>query len=235
MKQIPFKAIIIIVALLLSDITFGQYNKELEINLFPREINGNIFDGHLILSIKNISKDTIYITIEPFNYDIINKTEGLSNDLSFSGTEYAPNRIIFLRAGINPSSLDCVSSISFLKFPGILYLYPGRHSDIILNINEKDFSDFKNSNWTILKDIWFADKTVVDKVIKNKPPFIKKEFEESLFYKDIIHINLTSSLQPLINPSVYFYNNLDSCSERGKCNTIYDSVILKCFNNYYIE
>ncbi|MCX6157375.1 MAG: hypothetical protein NTY74_05310 [Ignavibacteriae bacterium] len=229
MKQIFFKALIGISILLFGGISYGQIDKRLDINLSPQEISSNSFNGQLSLTFKNISKDTIYITLDPFNIDVVNQ-KGFGNYVILKRTKYSPNRITFVKSDISISDLEGSSLISFLKFPRILILIPEEKYEFILNVDENTMLELRDSSWTVSKDIWCAVKSCVDNILKNKPLKIIEEFNEALVSKDKINIDLTSENQ--INPSVYFYNNIDSCNERDRCYTVYDSVILKCFKNY---
>ena len=118
------KAIIGISILLFGGISYGQIDKKLDINLSPQEINSNSFNGQLSLSVKNISKDTIYVTLDPFNIDLVN-WNGFGNYIYLKPNKYSPNRITFVRSDLNTSDLEGWSSISYLRFPRILILIPG--------------------------------------------------------------------------------------------------------------
>lgn len=230
MKPFFIKSIIVVFMLLLYCFSYGQISKRLDVNLAPQEINNNSFDGKLRLKVKNVSKDTIYITLEPFNFDIVNR-KGIDNYVNLKRTKYSPNRITFVRSDIKMSDIEGWSPISFLRFPSILCLIPGETYEFLLNVDKNTLFQLRDSSWAVYEDLWCAVKSNVDNIIKNKSLDIIQEFKEALIYEDKININLISNKQA--NSCIYFYNNLDSCNEQKRCYTVYDSIILKCFNNYY--
>lgn len=229
MKLIVFKSIVVSLLLLFFSISYCQIEKRLEVNISPKEINKDSFNGQINMFITNISKDTVYIVIEPFNYEIVN-WKGLGNYITLKRTKYSPNRVVFFRSDINTSHMEGWISISFLRFPKILFLPPGENCEFTFNVDKGTILELRDSSWVVSKDIWCAVKSCVDNVIMNKDLNIIEEFEESLISKDKIDINLTTYKQT--NPSIYLYKDIDSCYESEKCYTVYDSIILKSFINY---
>lgn len=221
------KILIPTIFLLFSNLLFCQNNNELKTEFPYQEINGNEFDGNLKMSLINNSNDTVFIILEPFECDI---TKGKDRNGVFycASTRYSPNTISFIESGIRLFEGDCISRISYLKFPKILYLNPGNKTEIIFNIGELILQEIKNSNWQIFKDIKFALKRDVVYDLKRMPSYLFDEFDKSLFYKNTININLKLNT---INTSVYSYNYLDSCNDWSMCRTPYDLIIIENFQN----
>ncbi|MCI0474424.1 MAG: hypothetical protein L0Y76_12655 [Ignavibacteria bacterium] len=129
------------------------------------------------------------------------------------------------------SQLDGFFRISYLKFPRILFLIPGRKYDLLLNIDERTSIELRDSSWVVFEDIWYGIKSCVDKAIKDKPPIIMEEFQYALISESEINIDLTTIM--CTNPSLYFRNDIDSCNIKEKCYAVYDSIIQKCFIKKY--
>lgn len=219
---------IIAIIILYCGTTFCQTAKELKIDLLPTQINGDAFDGRLYLSINNMSKDTLLFVIEPFNCKLVEEN-GL-NFVQISKTHYNPNRIVFVKSGIELSEIDGASSITFLQFPKILILFPNKKCAVDINVDKQTLSILAGSNWTIIKEIWYAPYNNIRALIEKKPTSIYNEFKESLIVDDRVNIELTSRLD--LNSSIYFYNSSNSSKEQDKCTSVYDSLINNCFYYY---
>lgn len=236
-SRILLVLIIFMLQFIFSDILIGQDFKDLYIELQSKEINGNNFNGYLNLNIKNISTDTIYIIMQPFNYDIIGKSEGISVYVSIYNNEFSPNRINFFNKSKKYSSASGGSPISFLQFPKILYLLPEKKVEISLRLNKEAIKELANYSWDITCDLWYGYKKEIDTTLSSKPEYLKREFEKSLFFKDNIKIDLVSNSQSLNSDSLIYFNTRlrNPAFYYEDTESIYDSIILKCFVQYLCD
>jgi len=232
--KISLLKLIALLIILYLEISSGQDLKDLTVELQQKEINGDNFDGHLNMSIKNISKDTIYIVSQPYNYNVIGNSKGIIIFVDMRFENFTPNRIVFFKKNINYLDARGGSAISYLKFPEILYLIPGKKTEINFNLDEIVLKELKGSNWDVAFDLWYAFKKDVDTAFCDKSSELKNEFERSLFYKDIFQIDLVSEKQPLTNDSLIYFNKIEKTSTfyYDGNESIYDS-ILRCFIRRY--
>ncbi|MCI0474425.1 MAG: hypothetical protein L0Y76_12660 [Ignavibacteria bacterium] len=73
MNLLCFRVITGISILLFGCVSFGQIKEYLDVNLSTEKINPKGFNGQLKLSVENISNDTVYISLEPFIFEVVNK------------------------------------------------------------------------------------------------------------------------------------------------------------------
>lgn len=215
-----------------SELLFGQENKGLIFEIKPNEINGDNFDGKLLISIENASNYTIYITMEPFYCHY--KKDTLK--LHFVGKYgyYLPNNLFFVKQNSELDFLDYKSNISFLKFPPILYLNPRKKVNINIIINNKYLNLLNGSKWDIFLETGYSFKSDVDTALKSKPNFLSIEFEKSLYFRDTINIELNLNEKSESDSLLYLVK--DGMLYDYSFESIYDSIIFKCFiQRVYIE
>jgi len=100
-------------------------------------------------------------------------------------------------------------------------LKPGNETSLFLFIDNDSKEILKDNNWYIARDIWYSFKSEINIFMKDKPDFLKLEFEKSIFYKDSVDLKLCFENKIGIDSSLYYFKN-DNDKE-----TIYDSIILK--------
>lgn len=203
-------------------LTKNIFGQELVVELNPKKINCSVFSSNINLKIKNNSNETIYITLEPFYYKVINDShDWLVNILSDT---YSPNRLILFKNPCeNYSEGVGKSFISYLKFPKILYLEPNKSTNLNLVFDNNLLEEVKDFNWDIVREIWYAFKKDIDNVLKEKTELIKDEFNKSLIYNDTININLIPEVLTIRDSSLFYYRDRNVYSE----STIYNSIIEK--------
>jgi len=214
----------ILFCLSISEKSFEQDKEDLFFKFEPKEIDGNNFNGHLYMTIKNTSLDTIYIAIEPFSYFSLSDTI----NWYFMGRykRYSSNYLFFIRHNARMDYRDAVSMISFLKYPNILYLYPGKRTTIFFKINKEVLDDMKYDIWYIKSEFGYAYKSDVDSALRSKPYFLNWEFKQSLFYKDTILIE-TEAGKSYKDSSLYIIK--DGINYDYSYKSYYDSIITRCF------
>lgn len=216
-NKLSVYSILIFIIFILFKNVFGQ---DLIIELYPKKINENTFNGNINLKIKNNTNETVFISLEPFNCKVIkNSHDWLVNMLSDT---YSPNRIIlFKNPQENYSEGVGKSFITYLKFPKILYLEPSKVVNLILIFNEKLIEEIENYNWNVVREIWYAFKKDIDNILEDKTELLKDEFNNSLIFNDTININLISENQILPDSTLFYYRDRSVYSEE----TVYNSII----------
>lgn len=241
MKIIVVFVVAILFGNLYTDFLFAQ---ELSIDLKPTKISGNIKDSCLSITIKNNSLDTILISLDPLNTDIVSSYEyRLFQTFPYY---YQPNRILFFKI---PSTgyFEALSSsnISFLKFPRILVIAPKNLTKIIITLGENILKSLKDNNWEIQSTICYAFKKEIFNALSIKSEYLRQEFENSLVEKESIKLDLMGNDQivekhqtkengiresaveliQISDPSLYYYKNSSYSKDTMQYRSSYDSII----------
>jgi hypothetical protein len=224
MKIIQILLLALLLCLTVSKKFVGQDKQDLIINIDSNDINGNNFNGHVFMTIKNISNDTIYIPIEPLYCFSLHD----SSILYFMGKykKYSPNSLFFIRHNATLDCRDASSKISFLKYPNILYLYPEKNTTIHFNIERELLKELKNDKWNIKVEFGYAYKSDIDTTLANKPYFLDWEFKHSLYFCDTILVE-TGLGKSYGDTTLYF--NKDGINYDYNYYSFYDLIMLKCF------
>ena len=202
---------------------YCQEKKDLDIKIIPDQISGYNFDGKLSLSIENISKDTLYITLYPF-YCVF-KSDSI-NFYKVGEYGYFPNRIYFIKQNTKIEYLSASSNISFIKFPRIIYLFPGKKTVICFKLGEEEINQLMNIQWNVEKEIGYAYKYVVDTALKNNPEYLEWQLNQSLFYDETINIELGAGKS--FNDKLLYFSK-DGKNFDYDYESVYDSIIQRCF------
>jgi len=223
--------------------------QDLTIELKPICFKDNNVDSCLTIKIVNKSIDTLFLSLDPFNSDVVSSREYyLFQTFSF---KFQPNRIIFIKKTIT-NCLEALSStnISYMRFPRILVLAPTNSTVLKIKLGDSLISYLKGFEWSIYPVICYAIKKEIFAELSKKPNYLQIEFISSLIEKDTVLLSLmlqsqviekiitkdsvirekvTGSTQ-ISEPGLYYYKNsshsLDSFYFRSK----YDSIIY-LFNN----
>jgi hypothetical protein len=213
--------------LILFTNSFAQINKELLVKLEPKEVNGDSFNGKLKMTVNNNIKDTIYITMQPYYCETVGDLDSMNFYISILSGCYSPNRIYFFKKDASYSDGPGLSTISFLKFPQILCLYPGKETTFNFNFDNLSLKKLKGNKWVVFNEIWYGYKSDIDSALKNKPYHIKWEFKKSIFYKDTLNIDLKVNDT---QQNSLLYIDKDNINDKS----VYDLIIIDCFiqSNY---
>ncbi len=218
---------IILILILYSKIAFSQERNDLIIEFEKNEIGGDDFKGNLSMSIKNVSSDTIYIAMEPITFSYYCNSDTLIFFPRGRSGYYNPLLLQIIERNAKIFYVDVRSRISYLKFPRILYLYPGSRTTIFFTIENANLLFLKSNKWDIYKEVGYSYKSNVDTTLINKPDYLKCEFIESIFYKDTIDIKLT--LKPKSLDDSLLFISKDGMNYDYNYESIYDSIIFRCF------
>ncbi len=207
-------------------------------------LSDNSTDKSITIKIKNNSHDTVFISLDPINSDVVDSYEyRLFHTFGFS---FQPARIIFYK---NPStgffSYLSKTNISYMKFPQILSIAPTSNSVIIINIGDSIINQLRGFEWSINPIICYAFKKEIFSALSTKANFLQIEFINSLIEKDTIYLDLMYNFQKIekvrtkynviretvketvqiSEPKLYRYKNCsDSIDSLYFC-SMYDSII----------
>lgn len=223
---------IIIFELLLLFIIFPvkqqSQSQNLTVKMNPKQIDSLMSCDFIKIELNNNSKDTILIPLEPYNYRMVKSSKDWY--VGRYGNTFYPNRIYFINKNIdNYNDGTGNSDISYLKFPKILYLVPKNTTSLFLYFDDYIKNSLIGNNWYILWDVCYAYKNEINAILKDRPEYLKCEFEKSLHSQDSISILLYHGKRTTYDSSLFLYRN-DYFEE-----TIYDKIIynfIHCFNNY---
>lgn len=206
---------------MLNDIVLGQDGNGIVANLEPKEINGDSFNGELTMTVRNNSKETVYLTLEPFS--CYRKSDSIIFYFLNKGGTFCSNEISFFKKDSKIVTGSSVLLITFLKFPAILFLNPQVSTLIKIHINKEELKVLKNLIWDVNFDISFALKSDIDNELVNKPEKIIEEFKNSILYKDTINIDL--KLNSSSETEISLYKSISTENYPLKNESIYDTIL----------
>ncbi len=207
--------ILILFALFSVCVNELQSQDLVSIKLQSTEINGNTFNNSYGLEIANNSLDTIFIILEPFEFETIGKS-----NMSFANmlhNKFAPCRIVFFKKPLE----GCIegtsgSNISYLKFPKILEIKPVNKTIILLKFEDAIKDLLRENIWDVYCEITYAFKGDLRNAFNLKKSVeisLEEQFESSLFNIDTIKVNISMLNLRDSNPilisdsSLYFYKD----------------------------
>jgi len=208
-----------------------QSQELISLELQATEINGNTFDNYFNVTITNNSLDTIFIALEPFEFETIGKSNMVFANMSYN--KFAPGRIVFF---VNPSTRylegSSGSNISFLRFPHILTINSGSKAVLLLKFEDATKDLLIGNNWDIYCELWYAfnnDIKYAFNLKKDIDKTIKEQFEKSLLCVDTIKVNVSilnlRDNNPILisDSSLYLYKEGEKVKESYL--TDYDYII----------
>lgn len=203
---------------------FGQELNEVTSTLTPNEFNGDYFDNEISIVLCNNSNETVFFSLEPFYCR--SKADSIIFYLINKGGRFCPNEILFFNKNSKVLEGSGVLCTSFSKFPRILSLNSDTKTVLRIRLDKENIIVLKKNIWKVEYDLRYAKKSELNNELVDKSETIKQEFNNSIFYKDTVNIDLKLNFNP--ENSLLFYKTLSWENSLYFKETPYD-LIMKLF------